>query len=221
MDWTKIKTRHFLNTDYTLVERGALITLVLLCAHLERIPTEKEMVRHTSKHALCRVRSKLEDTSTTLREVFGKVLEDVRVATGAKKRSAVTSKTHRNKGKSDMSRDNDRDFIEENREDKKDILEIINYLNSVCNTEYKTNTKKTKILIEARRKEGFTVTNFKAVIDKKHASWENKPDMIQYLRPETLFGTKFEGYLNEPSSVNKEVDKFAGETWGGVREYGQ
>ena len=34
-------------------------------------------------------------------------------------------------------------------------------------------------------------------IDKKVSEWQNG-DMAKYLRPETLFGTKFDGYLNQP-----------------------
>ena len=38
--------------------------------------------------------------------------------------------------------------------------------------------------------------DFKTVIDKKCAEWLQDGTMVQYLRPETLFGTKFEAYLN-------------------------
>ena len=213
MQWTKVKTKHFLFSDYTLAERGALITLLLLTAHLERIPHEREMVRHTSKHTLSSVRDKLEQCSTDLREVLGKVLEDVAKTTGAKKLSSETSQTYRNKGKSDVSRDEMRDVarieenrVEENRVESKYIVEIINHLNMVCDVNYKTNTQKTKELINARVKEGFTVANFKEVIEKQFANWGNTERNI-YLRPETLFSNKFEGYLNAKKGVNNELSK--------------
>lgn len=76
------------------------------------------------------------------------------------------------------------------------VAEIIDYLNTVLGTSYRASSKKNVTLIKARLKEGFTVDDFKAVIDKKAASWQGT-DMAKYLRPETLFGTKFEGYLNE------------------------
>ena len=38
---------------------------------------------------------------------------------------------------------------------------------------------------------------FKKVIDNKVAAWKGDPKMEQYLRPETLFSTKFETYLND------------------------
>lgn len=75
------------------------------------------------------------------------------------------------------------------------IIEIINYLNLRTGQHYKYSTNKTKTLIKARLKEKFTIDDFKEVIDKMCVEWMNT-DMQKYLRPETLFGTKFESYLN-------------------------
>lgn len=77
-----------------------------------------------------------------------------------------------------------------------DVTEVVEYLNQAAGTSYKPNTPKTVRTIKARMKEGFTVDDFKTVIDKKVREWK-KTDMQKYLRPETLFGTKFEGYLNQ------------------------
>lgn len=77
-----------------------------------------------------------------------------------------------------------------------EVKEIVDYLNQAAGTSYKPNTPKTVRSIKARMKEGFTVDDFKTVIDKKVSEWA-KTDMQKYLRPETLFGTKFEGYLNQ------------------------
>lgn len=77
------------------------------------------------------------------------------------------------------------------------IREIINYCNKKWNTNYRITTKKTIALIESRLKEGFTVEDFKTVIDKKTKQWRDDPKMALFLRPITLFGTKFECYLNE------------------------
>lgn len=76
--------------------------------------------------------------------------------------------------------------------------QIVAYLNEKAGTRYKSASKATQGRINARLSEGFTVEDFKAVIDKKCGEWLNDPKMRQYLRPETLFGTKFEGYLNAP-----------------------
>lgn len=77
--------------------------------------------------------------------------------------------------------------------------EIIDYLNMRLNTKYKHTSKKTQTLIKARFNEGFTLDDFKQVIDKKCVEWINDTKMNKFLRPETLFGTKFESYLNQQS----------------------
>jgi uncharacterized phage protein (TIGR02220 family) len=79
--------------------------------------------------------------------------------------------------------------------------EIIDYLNQKVGTNYRHTTKRTQTLIKARWNEGFTLDDFKTVIDKKTAEWLNDPKMSKYLRPETLFGNKFEGYLNQKTKV--------------------
>lgn len=80
--------------------------------------------------------------------------------------------------------------------------DIINYLNSKINSNYKYTTKKNQTLIHARAEEGFSLDDFHKVIDIKSAEWLGT-DMERYLRPETLFGTKFEGYLNQKDTSNK------------------
>ena len=75
--------------------------------------------------------------------------------------------------------------------------EIIDYLNEKANTKYRSSGAKTKTLIKARTNDGFDLEDFKKVIDTKTSQWLNDPKMKKFLRPETLFGTKFEGYLNE------------------------
>ena len=82
--------------------------------------------------------------------------------------------------------------------DTEKIKDIILYLNSQTAASYKPTSRKTIGLIKARFNEQFTVEDFKRVIDKKVAAWKGDSKMCTYLRPETLFGPKFEGYLNEP-----------------------
>lgn len=85
--------------------------------------------------------------------------------------------------------------------------EIIDYLNNRTGSNYKHTTKKTKDLIKARFNEGFNIDDFKTVIDKKCVEWINDENMNKYLRPETLFGTKFEGYLNQVVQPKKITTK--------------
>lgn len=100
---------------------------------------------------------------------------------------------------------------EEDKEKEEDIdkeiyISIVSYLNEKAGTKFKHTTAKTKTAIHARLEEGFTIDDFKTVIDKKCAEWIGDPKMEQYLRPETLFGTKFEGYLNAKTTGRKETD---------------
>ena len=81
--------------------------------------------------------------------------------------------------------------------------DVITYLNKVLSTNYKSTTKKTKESINARLKEGFTKEDFITVIDKKFADWGKDEKMSAFLRPETLFGTKFESYLNQKKGKEK------------------
>lgn len=74
--------------------------------------------------------------------------------------------------------------------------EIIDYLNKKAGKHFKHNTAKTKDFIKARWNQDFRLEDFKKVIDIKTAEWLNT-DSDKYLRPETLFGSKFEGYLNQ------------------------
>lgn len=78
--------------------------------------------------------------------------------------------------------------------------EIVSYLNKKAGTKYRPSTPITQALIRARESEGFSLDDFKIVIDKKCAEWIGDERMEQYLRPETLFGTKFEAYLNAKPS---------------------
>lgn len=80
--------------------------------------------------------------------------------------------------------------------------DIVEHLNKMTGKNYKASSEKTKKLIHARLKEGFTLEDFKTVIDIKCAEWLHDEKMETYLRPETLFGTKFEGYLNQKGGKN-------------------
>ncbi|PTJ70388.1 replication protein [Staphylococcus hyicus] len=83
--------------------------------------------------------------------------------------------------------------------------DVIDYLNKQTGKQYKPTTKKNQTVIRARIDEGFNLDDFKKVIDNKVTEWKGR-DMEKYLRPETLFGTKFEGYLNQQQSNAVDED---------------
>lgn len=87
-----------------------------------------------------------------------------------------------------------------------EIEEIVAYLNEKAGTNYRAKSKDTQKHINARLAEGFTVEDFKTVIDKKCSDWIGT-EWEQYLRPATLFGTKFENYLNSKSKNQSIPDQ--------------
>lgn len=94
---------------------------------------------------------------------------------------------------------------------------IISYLNEKLGTRYEPTTKKTQQLIKARINEGFTVDDFKRVIDIKVAEWSGNAKMEAYLRPPTLFGTNFESYLNQkPQRSNQQRQRPAADDLEGI-----
>lgn len=82
---------------------------------------------------------------------------------------------------------------------------VIDYLNKTTKKNFRKNTPKTRKLINTRLKEGFLEDDFYRVIDVKASQWL-RGDMEKYLRPETLFSNKFEGYLNEVTKKVEEVE---------------
>ena len=114
-------------------------------------------------------------------------------------------KQRANKG---QTKGNIKEYQEEQEEQEKRnkyIVEIIDHLNLRLGTHYKYNNQNTISHINERLDEGFTVDDFKMVIDKMCVEWMNT-DMQKYLRPDTLFRpSKFESYLNrevKPTTKN-------------------
>lgn len=84
------------------------------------------------------------------------------------------------------------------------IVEIIDFLNECTGKSYKPNSKVAITNINARIKEGYTKDDFIKVISVKATKWLNTK-FEDYLTPNTLFGNKFESYLNE--KINTEKSK--------------
>ena len=85
--------------------------------------------------------------------------------------------------------------------------EIIQYLNSKTNKSYKFSAYQNRKLIKARWNEGYTFEDFKKVIDNKTNEWIDDQKMNKFLRPTTLFGNKFDQYLNETRSKKSNKSK--------------
>lgn len=133
---------------------------------------------------------------------------DARWQVGGKKKKMAK---HMAKVWQSSDNDNDNDNTITTKKNNSNIItDVIEYLNLKTNKNYRSNNPKTRELIQIRIKiNKATLDDFKKVIDIKTAEWR-ETDNDKYLRPETLFGTKFESYLNQKSRPTLEE---AGEAW--------
>lgn len=109
--------------------------------------------------------------------------------------------------KSDQQNLEERILVETTSESTKEDIPfsaIIDYLNERAGTHYRASTAKTREHIRARWNEGYRLDDFKLVIDVKVADWLGDEKMARYLCPDTLFGTKFEKYLNQPMKADTQ-----------------
>lgn len=141
----------------------------------------------------------------------------------------AVKKQNERKRKADKTDDNCLTDIEEDKEKEERIktkekegdtyikeidvfpyYEITEYLNKKIGSNYKTDSKEIIKLVNQRLEEGFTKEDFFIVIDKKHKEW-NGTEYSKYLRPKTLFGDKFESYLNQPEPKKSIYDDYNGD----------
>lgn len=77
------------------------------------------------------------------------------------------------------------------------LKEIIDYLNEKTDKNYRANSKANKQLINARLAEGYSLDDFKKVIDNMVSNWSGT-EWEKYLQPSTLFrDSNFDKYLNQ------------------------
>lgn len=86
------------------------------------------------------------------------------------------------------------------------IKDIVDFLNQKAGTNYKYTSANTAKHINARLADGYTLEQFQIVIEKKAVEWKDT-DMGKYLCPDTLFGSKFEKYLNQPDATESKTHK--------------
>lgn len=114
-----------------------------------------------------------------------------------KKNENINENENDNEVSSPVSSNDTSDDTLDKEKHKETIAEIIAYLNEKTGKNYRSTGENVKKLIRGRLKEGYTLEDFKAVIDVKCAEWLGS-DYEKYLRPTTLFASgKFDGYLNQ------------------------
>ena len=106
---------------------------------------------------------------------------------------------------------------ETDKEDMELYTRVINYLNEKTKKRFRANNKKTKSLIKSLLKDNYTEDDIYTVIDNQCQKWIGTK-MEDYLRPETLFGSKFEGYLNSnPFTIDNNSNQNNGFKQGGYK----
>jgi uncharacterized phage protein (TIGR02220 family) len=195
----------------TLEEVGAYIKLLCFLADKERL-SEEQILKKIPAHIWDSICCKFEKDETGY---FNR-----RLRTEVEKRKNYTESRRKNLHMSvhmtthmKPHMENENEDINEKEiavKDKKDysgeIEEIVNDLNSILQTSYRTSSKKTRESIQARLKEGYTIDDFKKVHRTMVRVWGTDSKMVKYLRPETLYSPKFESYLNMKEPTTKPTE---------------
>ena len=92
--------------------------------------------------------------------------------------------------------------LEDDLSNKSFVEEVVKYLNKKTGKNFNLNSGNSKLILE-RKKEGYGLNDFKTVIDKKTEEWK-ECEMENFLRPSTLFGDKFDEYLNEKTKKKRK-----------------
>ena len=116
--------------------------------------------------------------------------------TAQQKDNDLNNELHINKNEKNEKNEKKKDIVEQ-EPDPIPYREIVDYLNQKAGKNFKHSAAGNKKVIKARWNEGYRVDEFKRVIDVKAAEWLNDENMNQYLQPSTLFGNKFDQYLNQ------------------------
>jgi uncharacterized phage protein (TIGR02220 family) len=162
------------------------------------------------------IRSKRENCVFTTQELVSWLMEDQGITIGAAYRlvkrlltrlpvEILSSKFYRLLVVPELSGEKPKQTKKLAKNDTSSIArEVLDYLNQKTGKRY--SGKAADILkIKARMAppENHTLEDFKTVIDKKCAEWIGG-NMEKFLRPETLFGTKFESYLNQSGELKEK-----------------
>ena len=105
---------------------------------------------------------------------------------------------------------NNKQEEEEGKEEKNNVeqvpyAKIISLLNEVTGCGFQPTTKAYRTLIKARWSEGHRFAQFEAVIRFKASQWKTDSKMCEYLRPQTLFSGKFDGYLQAARAAHRST----------------
>ncbi len=205
--------------DLSLEQIGSLF-LAIMCYQLE---TELPEMDSVTKMAFSFIRSQLDKDNQKYAETAEKRRENGKLGGRPKSNSFIEkpkkpngfseNQTKAKKPDNDNVNDNENVNVNDNTYNVPSLTsedrpayqyeDIINYLNQKADTHFRHTSADTQKHIRARYNDGFKFEDFKTVIDKKVKEWKGT-EMEKFLRPATLFGTKFEGYLNQQDGKAKQ-----------------
>ncbi|MGM9544183.1 MAG: conserved phage C-terminal domain-containing protein [Romboutsia timonensis] len=196
-DWAGCSRDTARVTVNSLVEKGLLL--------------KEDVYKDNQKFCMYTAVTPIQISSTVLSGKSGYVCTENQDSTVPKTSNKTINKTINKNNKDNVTSLKPKNNTLKQMKDKKNSVnldntpyeEIIEYLNSKAGKKYKPTTKEYRKLIKARFDEGYTLDDFKVVIDNKCLEWLGDESTKQWLRPTTLFGDKFERYLIEEPIVNK------------------
>lgn len=181
---------------------------LLVCTHSSSgvvfsIPNLKE---YTGKYEKERPNKEIKETNKEIKEVAplaSPVLEIVEIKKPRKKNlPKVSPQDFRNPKDSPELFAVEAPSLDEDTELSDLARNAITAMNTICGKSFRPVPGNMKH-INARVNEGYKLDDFVSVLKFKQAQWSNDPRMCAYLRPETIFGTKFDSYLQESKNADK------------------
>ena len=213
----------YLRDTQCLSEKAQVAYDRIICEHMRNICIRQQQLNFFTKRLS---EEEKEELMMVLTKIGGGYCVDWVVASIEKRRAYSESRKQNRAGKTkehmltyDLHMENEIEIEKESTSEieitnknnlpKNFVLDVINYLNEKLGSSFKPTSKNTIQHIRARYNEGYRIEDFKKVIDIKHNKWHDDPKMVDFLRPQTLFGTKFEAYLNEKNNSDEhDPEKF-------------
>ena len=87
------------------------------------------------------------------------------------------------------------------------IAEVIKHLNTVNDSKFECKSKSTVKSVTGVLKQGYSINDCKLVVNWKFKEWSNSEKMRKFIRPDTLFGSKFDIYLAEARSQESKTNE--------------
>jgi uncharacterized phage protein (TIGR02220 family) len=174
------------------IVRGSFIT------GFEVLSNEVGLSVQKTRTALTKLKSTNEITIKSTSQ--GTVIQVVKYNEYQQSTSEITNEQQTNNKQ--ITTTNNSNNIKKSKETSKhdkNIKEILEHLNNKLGSKFRVANG-----LKARLNEGFTVEDAKKVIDIKFAEWIGDEKMKQYIRPDTLFGNKFDSYLNQEMQAQQE-----------------